>query len=79
MGVDDSDSSITQYESYGYSIGLSDSIDFSIIVIVNYYRDSDTALGPVTIVGLDAVGDYISNFYPKIPKLNATDSCTIRS
>ena len=39
----------------------------------------DTALGPVTIVGLDAVGDYISNFYPKIPKLNATDSCTIRS
>ena len=79
MGVDDSDSSITQYESYGYSIGLSDSIDFSIIVIVNYYRDSDTALGPVTIVGLDAVGNYISNLYPKIPKLNATDSCTIRS
>ena len=34
---------------------LSNSIDFAIITIVNYYRDSDTALGPVTIVGLDTV------------------------
>ena len=34
---------------------LSDSIDIVIIVIVKYYRDSDTALGPVTIVGLDTV------------------------
>ena len=24
-------------------------------------------------MGLDAVGNYISNLYPKIPKLNATD------
>ena len=34
---------------------LSDSIDIAIIAIVNYYRDSDTALGPVTIVGADTV------------------------
>ena len=60
-------------------VGQSDSIDFSIIVIVKLLSHSDTALGPVTIVGLDAVGKYISNLYTKIPKLNATDSCTIRS
>ena len=36
-------------------IVLSDSIYIAIIAIVNYYRDSDTALGPVTILGLDTV------------------------
>ena len=34
---------------------LSDSIDIAIIAIVIYYRDSDSALGPVTIVGLLAM------------------------
>ena len=33
----------------------SDSIDFAIIVILHYCRNSDTALGPVTIVGLHRV------------------------
>ena len=57
---------------------LSDSIDIAIIAIVNYYRDSDTALGPVTIVGLDTV-ELQTNPYLKVPKLNVTDIGTISS
>ena len=34
---------------------LSDSINIAIIAIVNYYRDSESALGPATIVGLLAM------------------------
>ena len=57
---------------------LSDSIDIAIIAIVNYYCDSDTALGPVTIVGLDTV-ELQTNPYLKVPKLNVTDIGTISS
>ena len=34
---------------------LSDSIDIAIIAIVNYYHNSESAFGPVTIVGLWAM------------------------
>ena len=34
---------------------LSDSIDIAIIAIVIYYRDSESALAPATIVGLLAM------------------------
>ena len=40
---------------YISSLVLSDSINIEIIVIVNYYRDSESAMDPVTVVELLAM------------------------